>query len=62
MNKVYLVYACGGRWEESYDILLKVFDAEFKAEAYKEHFLNSPELLADFEDLDGVYVTAWDVE
>lgn len=62
MNKVYVVMACGGFWEESYDCILKIFANEHDAEEYREHFLSSPELLADYEDLDSVYISEWDVE
>lgn len=62
MNKVYIVKAYGGYYEDSYDDIVKIFASEADAEAFKELFLNTPELHEDYEDLHEVRVVVWDVE
>ena len=61
MNKVYIVKARGGDYEESYTDIVMVFASKPDAEAYAEKFLNSPELNEDYPDLYDVYVVEYDV-
>lgn len=61
MNKVYIVKARGGDYEESYTDIVKVFSSKADAEAYAEKFLNSPELNEDYPDLYDAYVVEYDV-
>ena len=62
MNKVYIVMAYGGYYEESCESIVKIFATESDAEAFKELFLNSPELNEDYGDLHSAYVVGYDVE
>ena len=63
MEKVYVVSAdCGGCFVQPHDCVVKIFADKDKAEAFKEHFVNSPELLKDYDELNAVYVVEYDVE
>lgn len=62
MNKVYVVLACGGDYDESYEAIVKIFADKDKAELFKERFLNSPELNSDYDCLYAAYVVEYDVE
>lgn len=61
MNKVYIVKARGGYYEDSYSDIVEVFASKADAETYAENFLNTPELNEDYPDLHDVYVVEWDV-
>ena len=61
MNKVYIVKARGGYYEEAYTDIVMVFASKTDAEAYAEKFLNSLELNEDYPDLYDVYVVEYDV-
>lgn len=63
MSKVYVVMAYGGQWEESYYVIDKIFLTRARAEEYREHFLNSPELMSDYGDeFEGLDIEEWDAE
>ena len=62
MNKIYIVQAQGGEYEESYTCIIKVCSTREKAEAYIRQFLNSPELQEGYEDLYDIYIIEWDVD
>lgn len=63
MSKVYVVMAYGGQYEESYYVIDKIFQTREKAEAYKKHFLSSPELMNDYgDDFEGLDIEEWNAE
>lgn len=61
MNKVYIVKACGGYYDESYALIVDIFASKDDAEAFAKKFLSSPELNEDYPDLDDAYVVEYDV-
>lgn len=61
MNKVYIVKASGGYYDESYTLIVDVFASKADAEAFAKKFLDSPELNEDYPDLEDAYVVEYDV-